>query len=45
MFMFTERVNNSNINSLNEIQSITDADIDEECFHDVMEVNNSVSIH
>uniref|UniRef100_A0A2S2PX71 Acyl-CoA-binding domain-containing protein 5 n=1 Tax=Sipha flava TaxID=143950 RepID=A0A2S2PX71_9HEMI len=40
-----ERVNNSNINSLNEIQSITDADIDEECFHDVMEVNNSVSIH
>lgn len=40
--IFTDR---SNINSLNERQNITDADIDEECFHDVMEVNNLVRIH
>lgn len=39
-FFYIEKADTSSIVSLNEHQSIADTDIDEECFHDVMEVNN-----
>jgi len=43
IFIFTEK-NNCSLISINEHQDLADTEIDEECFHDVLEVNNLVSI-